>query len=70
VDPTGELDAFALRSNIVSGEIGGYLRGLDRLLEIESELCGELLGEKKAAIIQDGILALKEQQLKQKPAQL
>ena len=70
VDPAGELDAFALRSNIVSGEIGGYLRGLDRLLEIESELCGELLGEKKAAIIQDGILALKEQQLKQKPAQL
>lgn len=68
VDPAGELDAFALRSNIVSGELAGYLRGLDRLLEIESELCGDVLGDKKAAIIQDGILALKEQQLQGRPA--
>lgn len=64
VDSSGELDAFALRSNIVSRELAGYVRGLDRLLEIESELARERLGEKKAAIIQDGILALREQQLK------
>lgn len=64
VDTAGELDAFALRSNIASGELAGYLRGLDRLLEIEAALAREQLGEKKAAIIQDGILALKEQQLK------
>jgi hypothetical protein len=64
VDSSGELDAFALRSNIVSRELGGYVRGLDRLLEIEMELARERLGEKKAAIIQDGILALKEQQLR------
>jgi hypothetical protein len=64
VDSSGELDAFALRSNIVSRELAGYVRGLDRLLEIDSELAREWLGEKKAAIIQDGILALREQQLK------
>jgi hypothetical protein len=64
VDSSGELDAFALRSNIVSRELAGYVRGLDRLLEIEMELARERLGEKKAAIIQDGILALKEQQLR------
>jgi hypothetical protein len=64
VDSSGELDAFALRSNIVSRELAAYVRGLDRLLEIEMELARERLGEKKAAIIQDGILALKEQQLR------
>jgi hypothetical protein len=64
VDSSGELDPFALRSNIVSRELAGYVRGLDRLLEIEMELARERLGEKKAAIIQDGILALKEQQLR------
>jgi hypothetical protein len=67
VDTAGELDPFALRSNIVSGEIAGYVRGLDRLLAIESELAREVLGEKKAAIIQDGILALREQQLQGRP---
>jgi hypothetical protein len=63
VDSSGELDAFALRSNIVSRELAGYVRGLDRLVEIESDLARERLGEKKAGIIMDGILALKEQQL-------
>jgi hypothetical protein len=67
VDTAGELDPFALRSNIVSGELANYVRGLDRLLAIESELTRELLGEKKAGIIQDGILALKEQQLQGRP---
>lgn len=67
VDTAGELDPFALRSNIVSGELAGYVRGLDRLLAIESELAREVLGEKKAAIIQDGILALREQQLQGRP---
>jgi hypothetical protein len=64
VDSSGELDAFALRSNIVSRELGAYVRGLDRLLAIELELARQRLGEKKAGIIQDGILALKEQQLR------
>jgi hypothetical protein len=67
VDLAGELDAMTLRRNIVSREVARYVRGLDRLLEIESELVREIMGERKAAIIQDGLMALKEQQL-QRPA--
>ena len=63
VDGAGELDSVALRRNIVSGEIARYLAGLDRLLAIEADLARELLGERKAAIINDGLLALKERQL-------
>jgi len=63
VDAGGELDSFALRRNIVRGELARYLAGLDRLLEIEAELAREVLGERKAAIIGDGLMALKEQQL-------
>jgi hypothetical protein len=47
----------------VGGEIARYLAGLDRLLVIEADLARELLGERKAAIINDGLLALKERQL-------
>ena len=64
VDAGGELDGFALRRNIVSGEIARYLSGLDRLLAIECELAREALGERKAGIIHDGLMALKEQQLR------
>ena len=53
VDAAGELDSFALRRNIVSGEIARYLAGLDRLLAIEVGLVRELLGERKAGIIKD-----------------
>jgi hypothetical protein len=63
VDGGGELDVFALRRNIATQELSGYLRGLDRLLEIESSLAREVLGERKAAIIEDGLLALKQRQL-------
>jgi Domain of unknown function (DUF4388) len=63
LDEDGSLDAEALRRNILDHEIATYLRGLDRLLEIEGELALAALGERKAAIIQDGLLALKEQQL-------
>jgi hypothetical protein len=63
VDPEGELDAMSLRRNIVSHEVARYIRGLDRLLEIEGDLAREIMGERKAAIIQDGLIALKEQQL-------
>lgn len=63
VDAAGELDPFALRRNIIGQEIARYLAGLDRLLEIEGELSREIMGERKAAIIADGLLALKEQQL-------
>ena len=63
VDAAGELDAFALRRNIVAREIARYLAGLDRLLEIEAELAREVLGERKAAIIHDGLMAVKEKQL-------
>jgi len=63
VDAAGELDAFALRRNIVAREIARYLGGLDRLLEIEAELAREVLGERKAAIIHDGLMAVKEKQL-------
>jgi hypothetical protein len=63
VDGAGELDSLALRKNITSREIARYLAGLDRLLEVEAELAKEVLGDRKAAIIQDGLLALKERQL-------
>jgi hypothetical protein len=63
VDAAGELDSLALRKNITSREIARYLSGLDRLLEVEAELVKEVLGDRKAAIIQDGLLALKERQL-------
>jgi hypothetical protein len=62
VDAAGELDPLTLRHNVLAQEISSYVRGLDRLLEIEGSLTRELLGERKAAIIQDGLLALKEQQ--------
>lgn len=62
VDAAGELDAIALRRNIVTREIAGYLRGLDRLLDVEAELGRELLGERKGAILREGLLALREQQ--------
>jgi hypothetical protein len=65
VDGRGELDSIALRSNIVSHEIARYLKGLDRLLEIEVALVRDLLGERKASIIEDGLMAIKERQLKQ-----
>jgi hypothetical protein len=63
VDESGELDPIALRRNVVTQEIASYLRGLERLLEIEGELVLDMMGEKKSAIIQDGLLALREQQL-------
>lgn len=63
LDGAGELDPIALRRNIVGREIARYVAGLDRLLEIEGDLARETLGERKAAIIQDGLLALKEEQL-------
>jgi hypothetical protein len=63
VSAAGELDGFALRRNIAKGELARYLGGLDRLLGIEAELARQILGERKAAIIQDGLVALKERQL-------
>jgi Domain of unknown function (DUF4388) len=63
LDGTGSLNAVTLRRNIVMGEIGAYSRGLGRLLEIEAAQVKTALGEKKAAIIQDGLIALREQQM-------
>jgi hypothetical protein len=63
VDGAGELDPIALRRNIHTHEIARYLSGLDRLLEIEAELARQSLGDKKAGIILDGLIALKRQQL-------
>ena len=63
VDGAGELDAIALRRNILGREIAGYLRGLDRLLEVESQLAREGLGERKSAILKEGLAALREQHL-------
>jgi hypothetical protein len=62
VDSSGELDSIALRRNIVTREIASYVRGLDRLLAIETELARETLGDRKAAIMRDGIMALRESQ--------
>jgi hypothetical protein len=66
LEPSGELDRVRLRRNIVSGEIASYRRGLDRLLELEAAMAREHMGEKKAAIIEDGLLALQEQQLQRR----
>ena len=63
VDGAGELDAIALRRNILSREIAGYIRGLERLLDVEADLARELLGERKGAIIKEGLLTLREQHL-------
>jgi hypothetical protein len=63
VDGAGELDSIALRRNIITHEIARYLAGLDRLLEIEAELAREAMGERKAGIIIDGLVALKQQQI-------
>lgn len=63
VDGAGELDAIALRRNVLDREIAGYLRGLDRLLDVEADLARERLGERKGAIIKDGLQALREQHL-------
>ena len=62
VDGGGALDAIGLRRNIVGGEIARYLGGLERLLEIEVALIGETMGERKAAIIKDGLRELRAQQ--------
>jgi len=62
VDAAGELDPIALRRNILDAEIADYLHGLDRLLQIEIDLARDMLGERKAAIILDGVLAVKEEQ--------
>jgi hypothetical protein len=67
IDTSGELDPIALRHNILNAEIAGYLHGFDRLLQIEIDLAREMLGERKAAIILDGVMALKEQQLRTRP---
>jgi hypothetical protein len=61
VDGGGALDAFALRRNIVGGEIARYLGGLERLLEVELALVQETMGERKAAIIRDGLAELRAQ---------
>jgi hypothetical protein len=63
VDVAGELDAIAVRRNVVGREIAGYLRGLDRLLEVESQLARGRLGERKGAILKEGLAALREQHL-------
>ncbi len=62
VDGGGALDQVALRRNIVGGEIARYLGGLERLLDIEQALIREMMGERKAAIIKDGIRELRAQQ--------
>jgi hypothetical protein len=63
IEPDGAIDLVQLQHNVVTGEIATYLRGLDRLLEIEERMARDALGERKAAIIQDGLMELKEQQL-------
>jgi hypothetical protein len=63
VDAAGELDAIALRRNVLTREIAGYIRGLDRLLDVEAELARELLGEPNGAVLREGLMALREQQL-------
>jgi hypothetical protein len=63
VDTSGELDPIALRHNVVTRELARYLQGLDRLLDLEMSLARQMMGEKKAAIIADGLLELKQRHL-------
>jgi hypothetical protein len=63
VDAAGELDAIALRRNILTRELAGYLRGLERLLDVEAELARELLGDRKGAMLKEGLRALRAQHL-------
>ncbi len=63
VDAAGELDAIGLRRNVLTREIAGYVRGLDRLLDVEAELARELLGDRKGAMLNEGLMALREQHL-------
>jgi hypothetical protein len=63
LDSSGRPDPVQLRQNIVGNEVAGYLRGLNHLLEIEQEMARGALGERKAGIIADGLLALEQQQL-------
>ena len=65
VDGAGELDAIGLRRNILTRQLARYLSGFDRLLEIEADLAREVMGDKKAGIIVDGLIALKRQQLEE-----
>lgn len=57
VDGSGELDVIALTQNVIAHGIGRYLQGLDRLLEIEFALAREVLGERNAALLEEGVLA-------------
>jgi hypothetical protein len=63
VDPAGELDPIALRHNVITRELARYLAGLDRLLDLELALARKMMGEKKAAIIADGLMELKQRHL-------
>lgn len=63
VDAAGELDAIGLHRNILTREIAGYVRGLDRLLDVEAELARELLGDRKGTMLNEGLMALREQHL-------
>jgi uncharacterized protein DUF4388 len=63
VDGAGELDAIALRRNVLAREIAGYVRGLDRLLDVEADLARDRLGDRQGSIIKDGLQALREQHL-------
>jgi hypothetical protein len=61
VDGGGSLDPEALTRNIMASEIAGYLRGFDRLLEIEFSLAREMLGARNAASLEEGVLALRQE---------
>ena len=47
VDAAGELDAIALRHNVITREIARYLQGLDRLLDLEVALARDGMGERR-----------------------
>jgi hypothetical protein len=68
LEPSGRFDAAGLRRNVIAGEIASYVRGLERLLTIEDEMLRRVVGPKKAAIIQDGLIALRAQQVERAAA--
>lgn len=59
VDGKGQLDADALRQNVVEKNLTAFVPALHRLIEVELSLVKAMLGPRKASIIQDGVDTLR-----------
>ena len=60
------MEAFQFRHHPQTAEVVRLVEVTDRLLDLEMTLARQMMGEKKAAIIADGLMALKQQHLEGK----